>query len=59
MHGDSHYFKIDKPMYAQDGRLQHNFTRVQVFGDKDNSWVELSVTPDGEGLSILAPIVLR
>ena len=59
VHGDSHYFKIDKPMYAQDGRLQHNFTRVQVFGDKDNSWVKLTVSPRGDSLFILAPIVLQ
>ena len=59
VHGDSHYFKIDKPMYAQDGRLQHNFTRVQVFGDKDNSWVKLTVSPSGDSRFVLTPIVLR
>lgn len=59
VHGDSHYFKIDKPMYADDGRLQHNFTRVQVFGDKDNSWVKLTVIPSSDNLFVLTPIVLR
>ena len=59
VHGDSHYFKIDKPMYADDGRLQHNFTRVQVFGDKDNSWVKLTVMPSSDSLFVLTPIVLR
>ena len=59
VHGDSHYFKIDKPMYDDDGRLQHNFTRVQVFGDKDNSWVKLTVSPSGDSLFVLTPIVLR
>lgn len=59
VHGDSHYFKIDKPMYDDDGRLQHNFTRVQVFGDKDNSWVKLTVTPDSDSRFRLTPIVLR
>ncbi len=59
VHGDSHYFKIDKPMYAQDGRLQHNFTRIQVFGDKDNSWVKLTVSTSSAPLFTLTPIVLR
>lgn len=59
VHGDSHYFKIDKPMYADDGRLQHNFTRVQVFGDRDNSWVKLTVSPGSDNLFMLTPVVLH
>ena len=59
VHGDSHYFKIDKPMYAEDGRLQHNFTRIQVFGDKDNSWVKLTVAPKSKNLFVLTPVILR
>jgi hypothetical protein len=59
VHGDSHYFKIDKPMYADDGRLQHNFTRVQVFGDKDNSWVKLTIGPNSKNLFVLSPVILR
>lgn len=59
VHGDSHYFKIDKPMYDPDGRLTANFTRVQVFGEKDNSWVELHVDPSTDHVFTLTPIILR
>lgn len=45
VHGDSHYFKVDKPMFNEDGRLTANFTRVEVFGSADNSWVEMTVDP--------------
>lgn len=51
VHGDSHYFRIDKPMVIVDpnspsaGQTQMNFTRVEVFGSSDNSWVEMTVDP--------------
>jgi hypothetical protein len=45
VHGDSHYFKIDKAMFNADGRLTANFTRLEVFGSEDNSWVEMTVDP--------------
>ena len=50
VHGDSHYFKIDKPMFNDDGRLTTNFTRVEVFGSEDNSWVEMTVDPKSENV---------
>lgn len=58
VHGDSHYFKIDKPMYNDPvpgtgqelGRLTPNFTRVEVFGSEDNSWVEMTVDPKSENV---------
>ena len=50
VHGDSHYFKNDKPMYNADGRLTANFTRVEVFGSKDNSWVKMTVDPKSENV---------
>ena len=57
--GDSHYFKIDKPMYDADGRLTANFTGVQVFGEMDNSWVELKVDPSADHVFTLKPVILR
>ncbi len=59
VHGDSHYFKIDKPMYDDDGRLTANFTRIQVFGDKDNSWVKVIVDPNEDNVFTFKPIILR
>ena len=50
VHGDSHYFRIDKPMMDPSGliRLQ-NFTRLETFGDHaeggstDVQWVKVLV----------------
>ena len=33
VHGDSHYFMVDKPLLDSDGRRIENFTRVETFGD--------------------------
>jgi hypothetical protein len=36
VHGDSHYFRIDKPMVAStSGRRVESFTRVETFGTDD------------------------
>ena len=51
VHGDSHYFRIDKPLQDSQGRFLENFTRVETFGDNaangDNSvqWVKALVDP--------------
>jgi hypothetical protein len=33
VHGDSHYFRIDKPFLDSLGRQLENFKRVETFGD--------------------------
>ena len=33
LHGDSHYFRVDKPFQDSVGRRLENFTRVETFGD--------------------------
>jgi hypothetical protein len=46
VHGDSHYFRIDKPMIgARSGRRVENFTRVETFGETDNHWLHVTVSP--------------
>jgi hypothetical protein len=46
VHGDSHYFRIDKPMRAvQSGRRVERFTRVETFGELDNHWLHVTVDP--------------
>ena len=56
VHGDSHYFRIDKPLLDSLGRRLENFTRVETFGDNafsthpaddDNNvhWVKVLVDP--------------
>jgi len=59
VHGDSHYFKIDKPMFNEDGRLTANFTRVEVFGSADNSWIEMTVDPRTENVFSFEPVILN
>jgi hypothetical protein len=53
VHGDSHYFKYDKAMYNENGTLTGNFTRIEVFGNADNSWVEMTVNPSSENVFFL------
>jgi hypothetical protein len=44
VHGDTHLFRIDKPLYsAKTGRLFENFTRVETFGWPDTHWERVIV----------------
>jgi hypothetical protein len=49
VHGDSHYFRVDKPFLDVQGRRLENFTRVETFGDNaangtnDVQWVKVLV----------------
>jgi hypothetical protein len=47
VHGDSHYFRIDKPFMRRrpdpEYPLVENFTRVEVFGSPYHHWVEATV----------------
>ena len=59
INGDSHYFRIDKAMYDPSGRLTANFTRVEVFGESDNSWIEMFVDPTSPDVFLFRPVVLQ
>ncbi len=49
VHGDSHYFRVDKPFLDVAGKRLENFTRVETFGDNaangtnDANWVKVLV----------------
>lgn len=49
VHGDSHYFRIDRPFLDAQGRRLENFTRVETFGDNqahgnnDVHWLKVFV----------------
>ena len=51
VHGDTHYFRVDKPLLDKDGKRLENFTRVETFGDNavnglnDVHWVKALVDP--------------
>ena len=61
VHGDSHYFRVDKPLYAEEGNEETrvlNFTRVETFGEYDVHWVRGTVdTGDDEVFSFDQEIV--
>ena len=53
LHGDTHYFRVDKPLFrtggqsaGERGRQVENFTRVEVHGFPDAHWVKVIVDPD-------------
>ncbi|MDE2999925.1 MAG: ankyrin repeat domain-containing protein [Gemmatimonadota bacterium] len=49
--GDSHYFRIDKPLRRKGpGRRLSNFTRVETFGASDVHWIEVTVDPASENV---------
>jgi hypothetical protein len=46
LHGDTHLFRIDKPLYSKKtNRMFENFTRVETFGWPDTHWVRVTVDP--------------
>lgn len=45
IHGDSHYFRIDKPLKGPSGRRLDLFTRVETFGVPHNHWLRVRVDP--------------
>ena len=59
IHGDSHYFRLDKAMVDPDGTVTRNFTRVEVFGSSDNSWVEMTVNANSPEVFTFKPVILE
>lgn len=51
VHGDSHYYRIDRPFLDAQGRRLENFTRVETFGNSaangnnDVQWLKVMVNP--------------
>jgi len=64
VHGDSHYFRIDKPLLDAAGRRVQNFTRVETFGDhvennnNDVQWVKVDVNPYSRGVFSFQPQII-
>ena len=57
-HGDSHYYRIDKPLVAPSEagpRRLEDVTRVETFGDTEVHWVELIVDPSSPELFRFVP----
>ncbi len=60
VHGDSHYFRIDKPLVAKTtkARIEH-FTRVETFGAYDVHWLRVAVNPKDPSLFLFKPVIVE
>ncbi len=57
VHGDSHTFRIDKPVISEKRPL--NFTRVETFGSPDVHWVRAAVDPRDEEVFSFEPEIIE
>jgi hypothetical protein len=64
VHGDSHYFRIDKPMVNGAGARLENFTRLETFGDhaengnNDVHWVKVLVDASSREVFAFQPQIV-
>jgi len=60
VHGDSHYFRIDKPLLGtRSKRRLENFTRVETFGNPDVHWVRARVDFDNPNVFSFEPQIVK
>ncbi len=50
VHGDAHYFKLDKPLTLPSGNVLPNFMRVETFGAASTHWVQATIDPTSRNL---------
>jgi hypothetical protein len=64
VHGDSHYFRVDRPFLDAQGRRLENFTRVETFGDNqangnnDVHWVKVLVDANSREVFAYQPQIV-
>jgi hypothetical protein len=64
VHGDSHYFRVDKPLQNTLGQRVENFTRVETYGDNqangnnDVNWLKVLVDPRSREVFAFQPQVV-
>ncbi len=64
VHGDLHYFRVDKPLLDAQGRRVENFTRVETYGNNaangnnDVNWVKVVVSPHSREVFAYQPQVV-
>jgi hypothetical protein len=59
VHGDSHYFKVDKPLSrSTGGGVLTNFTRVETFGARNTHWVRAKIDPNDANLFVFEPRIV-
>jgi hypothetical protein len=60
VHGDSHYFRIDKPLLGtKSKRRLENFTRVETFGNPDVHWLRARVDWRNPSIFSFEPQIVR
>jgi hypothetical protein len=60
VHGDSHHFRIDKPLPLDRERpALPNFTRVETFGSPDVHWLKVTVDPSDPNLFVYRQMIVR
>lgn len=57
VHGDTHFFKVDKPMLHQ-ADLIPNVTRIETFGSPNVHWVRVTVDPTAQEVFVIHPVVV-
>jgi len=58
VHGDTHFFKIDKPLYSP-GKTLLNLTRLQTFGSPSLHWVKVTVDDKRESVFDIEPVMVQ
>jgi hypothetical protein len=58
LHGDSHYFKVDKPLRSPSGKVLANFTRVETFGSANTHWATAEVNPQDRNVFTFRPEIV-
>ncbi len=65
VHGDSHYFRIDRPFLDAQGRRLENFVRVETFGDNqangtnDVMWLKVLVDSRSREVFAFQPQIVK
>jgi hypothetical protein len=59
VHGDSHYFKVDKPINrSTGGGVLGNFTRIETFGARNTHWVSARIDGRDANVFIFEPRIV-
>ncbi|ABM36715.1 hypothetical protein [Polaromonas naphthalenivorans] len=58
VHGDTHFFKMDKPLYSPT-KLLANLTRLQTFGSPQIHWVRVTVEPKNASVFTIQPVIVK
>jgi len=59
IHGDTHYYRIDKPFKDESGKTYLHFTRMEVFGSPNVAGVVVSVDPRDSQVFSFRPYYLN